>query len=137
MHLLECMCNIDTHNCQANPGSTLLMKIVFTSAGCEGCTKEGVNMTLVGTPLQIPEPRCKTVDLDHPNDVDYASKSTFVANGAEQNLGWENCWQVRLKNLLFSSFHISYLQGTFGWLCSRVHSRLDWRRNLESKEYLL
>ena len=102
-------CNIDTHNCQANPGSTLLMKIVFTSAGCEGCTKEGVNMTLVGTPLLIPEPSCKTVDLDHPNDVDYASKSTFVANGAEQNLGWENCWQVRLKNLLFSSFHISYL----------------------------
>ena len=74
------------------------MKIVFDSVGCDGCTKEGVNMTLVGTPLQIPEPRCKTVDLDHPNEVDYATKSTFVANGAEQNLGWENCWQVRRKS---------------------------------------
>ena len=51
-------------------------------------------MTLVGSPNQIPEPKCKTVDLDHPSEVDFAAKSTFIANAAEQNLGWENCWQV-------------------------------------------
>jgi len=106
-------CNIDSHNCQANPGYTLLTKIVFTSDGCDGCTKEGVNMTLVGTPLAIPEPRCKTVDLDHPNEVDYVTKSTFLANGAEQNLGWENCWQGPLDGYIQESTVVWTGEGTW------------------------
>ena len=94
-------------------------------------------MTLVGTPLAIPEPRCKTVDLDHPNEVDYVTKSTFLANGAEQNLGWENCWQVKrysFQHLIFTSL---FFTGTFGWLHTRVYCSLDWRGNLEAQEYLL
>ena len=87
-------CNVDTHNCQASQGSTLLTKIVFSSKGCEGCTTEGVNMTLAGDSIITPQPRCKTVDLDHPGQVDFAAKSTFIANAEEQNMGWENCWQV-------------------------------------------
>merc|ERR1711997_602982 len=93
-------CNVDTHNCQASQGSTLLTQIVFSSKGCEGCTREGVNMTLAGDSNQIPQPRCKTVDLDHPDQVDFAAKSTFDATPAEQNMGWENCWQVRHQRQL-------------------------------------
>ena len=74
--------------------------IVFNSKGCDGCTREGVNMTLAGDSDQIPQPRCKTVDLDHPNQVDFATKSTFIANAEEQNIGWENCWQVSQSEIL-------------------------------------
>ena len=52
-------------------------------------------MTLVGDSIIVPQPRCKTVDLDHPDQVDFAAKGTFIADGSEQNLGWENCWQVK------------------------------------------
>ena len=51
-------------------------------------------MTLAGDSIITPQPRCKTVDLDHPTEVDFAAKSTFIANAEEQNIGWENCWQV-------------------------------------------
>jgi len=96
-------CNVDTHNCQASPGSTLLTKIVFTSKGCNGCTKEGVNMTLAGDSIIVPQPRCKTVDLDHPSQDDFTAKSTFIANAQEQNLGWENCWQGALEGRIEQS----------------------------------
>ena len=54
-------------------------------------------MTIVGDSVIDPQPRCKTVDLDHPNQVDFAAKSTFNvdADHSEQNLGWGNCWKVR------------------------------------------
>ena len=57
-------------------------------------------MTLAGDSNQIPQPRCKTVDLDHLNQVDFAAKSTFIANAEEQNIGWENCWQVSQSEIL-------------------------------------
>ena len=51
-------------------------------------------MTLAGDSINDPQPRCKTVDLDHPDQVDFAAKSTFNAVPEEQDMGWENCWQV-------------------------------------------
>merc|ERR1711953_1425707 len=96
-------CNVDTHNCQASQGSTLLTKIVFSSKGCNGCTKEGVNMTLAGDSIITPQPRCKTVDLNHPDQVDFAGKSTFTANAADHYMGWENCWQGALEGRIEQS----------------------------------
>ena len=61
-------------------------------------------MTLVGDSVIDPQPRCKTVDLDHPNQVDFAAKSTFIADPSEQNLGWGNCWQVR-RGIMSISYH--------------------------------
>ena len=60
-------------------------------------------MTLAGDSIITPQPRCKTVDLDHPNQVDFAAKSTFIANAEEQNIGWEDCWQV--SQSYFVGFH--------------------------------
>ena len=57
-------------------------------------------MTLAGDSIIVPQPRCKTVDLDHPSQDDFTAKSTFIANAQEQNLGWENCWQVSLVFIL-------------------------------------
>ena len=90
------VCNTETHNCQASPGSTRLEKLVFTSHSCQGCSREGLNMTLVGSDNLLPQPRCKTVDLDHPDIPDFQSESTFLATVAEQDLGWGNCWKVSL-----------------------------------------
>ena len=88
------VCNTETHHCQAQSGSTRLEKLVFTSHSCEGCTREGLNMSLAGSDMLLPQPRCKTVDLDHPDLPDFQSSSTFLANVAEQDLGWGNCWKV-------------------------------------------
>lgn len=60
-------------------------------------------MTLVGDSIIVPQPRCKTVDLDHPDQVDFAAKGTFIADGSEQNLGWENCWQGALEGRIEES----------------------------------
>ena len=90
----EPICDTETHFCNANPGATLLDKIVFTSSGCEGCSKEGVNMTLTGSDNLIDPPKCRTVDLDHPNQVDYVSRGEFNAQPAEQDMGWDSCYQV-------------------------------------------
>ena len=95
------VCNSATHSCQAKPGSTLLNTIVFRSLDCEGCTREGVNMSLVGDDIVLPQPRCKTVNLDHPDRLDFTSESTFRATIEEQNLGWENCWKVTDLNIGF------------------------------------
>ena len=100
-HLPRCpdglpVCNSVTHNCQANSGSTLLNTIVFTSLDCVDCTREGVNMSLAGDDIVIPQPRCKAVNLDHEDRQDFSSTSTFRATTEEQHLGWENCWNVRL-----------------------------------------
>ena len=91
------VCNTETHQCQAESGSTLLDKIVVTSHSCEGCITEGLNMTLAGNEVVVPQPRCKTVDLDHPNQVDFQSKSIFIASPEEQDMGWGNCWKVQLN----------------------------------------
>ena len=107
---------MDTHNCQASQGSTLLTQIVFNSKGCDGCTSEGVNMTLAGDSIITPQPRCKTVDLDHPDQVDFAAKSTFIANAAEQNIGWENCWQVTDQSQIYylAGLHHPFYPGGSG-----------------------
>ena len=89
------LCNSATHSCQAKPGSTLLNTIVFSSLDCVGCTREGVNMSLAGDDIVLPQPRCKTVNLDHPDRLDFTSSSTFRATIEEQHIGWENCWKVK------------------------------------------
>jgi len=94
------ICNPDTHICQANSGSILLTKMVFTSRGCEGCDMEGVNMTLTGTFLQNPSPQCKTINLDNPTNPDYTGTSTFLSTPSEQEYGWNNCWNGPLDGLV-------------------------------------
>ena len=89
------ICDGETATCQANSGSTLLTKIVFTSAGCDDCTVEGVNMSLTGDSTQFPQPSCETVDLDHPLQEDFLGRSTFSASPEELSIGWEDCWRVR------------------------------------------
>jgi len=69
------------------------MGIVFTSSKCDGCVKEGVNLTLTGSDNLLPAPLCRTVDLDHPDKADYVSRSEFLAQPAEQNMGWDSCYQ--------------------------------------------
>ena len=73
-------------------------------------------MTLAGDSIITPQPRCKTVDLDHPDQVDFAAKSTFIANAAEQNMGWENCWQVTDKSQIyyFAGLHHPFYPGGSG-----------------------
>ena len=78
-------------------------------------------MTLAGDSIITPQPRCKTVDLDHPNQVDFAAKSTFIANAEEQNIGWENCWQVSQSEILLC------------WFIITVLSRGLWREGLNSR----
>ena len=96
------LCNSATHRCQARPGSTLLQTLVFRSLDCEGCTREGVNMSLAGDDIVTPQPRCQTVNLDHPGRQDFTSSSIFRATTEEQNIGWANCWKV-IKIFLFFS----------------------------------
>ena len=71
-------------------------------------------MTLAGDSIITPQPRCKTVDLDHPNQVDFAAKSTFIANAEEQDIGWENCWQVSQSEILLCWFSSPSYQGGSG-----------------------
>ena len=71
-------------------------------------------MTLAGDSIITPQPRCKTVDLDHPNQVDFAAKSTFIANAEEQNIGWENCWQVPRRQILLCWLTSASYQGGSG-----------------------
>ena len=94
----ESVCNAETHFCQAQSGSTLLTKMVFNSNGCDGCTTEGVNMTLTGSIFVATPPECKTVNLDHPGTPDYVSKGTFLATHDEQNNGWASCYRVSSTN---------------------------------------
>ena len=129
------VCNLQTHQCQADPGSTLLQEIVFTSHGCQGCTREGVNMTLTGNEIILPQPKCRTVDLDHPDQVDFKSKSTFVATTEEQDLGWANCWKVRDVSLGASK--LLHIPGTTGGECDGVRGGLDRGGNLETSQHLL
>jgi len=93
----ESVCNAETHFCQAQSGSTLLTKMVFNSNGCDGCTTEGVNMTLTGSIFVATPPECKTVNLDHPGTPDYVSKGTFLATHDEQNNGWASCYRRGLE----------------------------------------
>ena len=73
-------CNLDTHICGAESGSTLLQLMVFTSNGCNGCDQEGVTMILTGSDNERPMPQCKTKDLDHPNVPEFSKgQTTFVA----------------------------------------------------------
>ena len=51
-------------------------------------------MSLAGDDIVLPQPRCKTVNLDHPDRLDFTATSTFNANIEEQHMGWENCWKV-------------------------------------------
>ena len=91
------VCNTETHHCQAKPGSTLLTTIVFSSQDCQGCTREGVNMSLAGSDIVVPQPRCRTVDLDHPGRDDFSYRSTFSTSQSEEIfMGWENCWNVSM-----------------------------------------
>jgi len=57
-------------------------------------------MTLTGTFLQTPSPKCKTVDLDHPNRVDFMDSSQFLSIPSEQNYGWKNCFNGPLDGLV-------------------------------------
>ena len=107
------VCNPDTHQCQPARGSTLLETIVFTSDSCQGCTREGVNMTLTGNEIILPQPKCRTVDLDHPDQQDFQSQSTFVASGEEQDLGWANCYKV-LAEVCGDYLSIVYVSGRPG-----------------------
>ena len=68
-------------------------------------------MTLAGDSIITPQPRCKTVDLDHPTQVDFAAKSTFIANAEEQDIGWENCWQVSQSEILLCWFSSLFIKG--------------------------
>ena len=107
------VCNTETHNCQAAAGSTRLEKLVFSSHSCQDCSREGLNMTLVGSDMILPQPRCKTVDLDHPDLPDFQSKSTFIANEAEQDLGWGNCWKAALEGRVLEAEVVWTGQGTW------------------------
>ena len=80
-------------------------------------------MTLAGDSIITPQPRCKTVDLDHPTEVDFAAKSTFIANAEEQNIGWENCWQVYINTSESDSIVLDYIT---------LLSRGLWRAGLNS-----
>ena len=51
-------------------------------------------MTLTGNEIILPQPKCRTVDLDHPYQQDFQSESTFEAKREEQDLGWANCYKV-------------------------------------------
>ena len=77
-------CNLDTHICGAESGSTLLQLMVFTSNGCNGCDQEGVTMILTGS-----DNGQRTKDLDHPSVPDCSKgQTTFVASKEEQEMGW-------------------------------------------------
>ena len=88
------ICDTETHYCNPQAGVTLLTKMVFTSSGCDGCSTEGVNMTLTGSEDFATVPECRTVDLDHPSTPDYTSKGVFEAIPSQQNDGWDSCYKV-------------------------------------------
>merc|ERR1712098_1018434 len=75
------------------------MGIVFTSEGCMGCATEGVDMTLTGSIFEDPTPMCKTVGLDNPMNIDYASRGVFEAEEQEIGWGWGTCYQSALTGL--------------------------------------
>merc|ERR1712050_641796 len=54
-------------------------------------------MSLAGDSTQFPQPSCETVDLDHPLQEDFVSRSTFSASPEEPNIGWEDCWRSALE----------------------------------------
>ena len=70
-------------------------------------------MTLVGSDNLLPQPRCKTVDLDHPDLPDFQSKSTFLATVAEQDLGWGNCWKAALEGRVLEAEVVWTGEGTW------------------------
>ena len=52
-------------------------------------------MSLAGSDIVVPQPRCRTVDLDHPGRDDFSYRSTFSTSQSEEIfMGWENCWNV-------------------------------------------
>ena len=70
-------------------------------------------MTLTGNEIILPQPKCRTVDLDHPDQQDFQSQSTFVASGEEQDLGWANCYKV-LAEVCGDHLSIVYVSGRPG-----------------------
>ena len=91
----EPTCDTDSHFCQEETeGHILLTEMQFTSAGCDGCATEGVNLFLTGNTLVAPPPQCRTVNLDHPSTPDYVSEGIFKAISAEHDAGWDSCYRV-------------------------------------------
>jgi len=82
-------------------------------------------MTLAGDSDQIPQPRCKTVDLNHPDQVDFATKSTFTANAADHYMGWENCWKGALEGRIEQSTVTWTGEGT--WMPESIC--YDWSKD--------
>jgi len=91
------VCMENTHVCSQDSGARLLRQIVFTSQSCEDCVKEGVDMTLTGTDLEIPQPMCKTDGLDNPQNIDYVLRGVFTAEEQEVGWGWGTCYQSPLN----------------------------------------
>jgi len=120
-------CNQDTHICQAKAGSNLLVELVFTSAGCDGCTTEGINMMLTGSTGSLHPPECQTVNLDHPGTPDYVSNGIFKAVPEEVDAGWNTCYRGALEGEI-SNAEVTWTgEGTwspksicFGW------TKADW-----------
>jgi len=118
----EPVCDTDTHFCNAQAGATLLTQIVFSSSGCDGCSTEGVNMTLTGSDNLLPPPKCQTVNLDHPSTSDYAEKGVFDAVPAQQNDGWDSCYRRGLEGEITEAVVTWTGEGTW----SPVSVCYDW-----------
>jgi len=96
--------------------------MVFTSAGCDGCTTEGVNMLLTGSTSLEQPPECETVNLDHPATPDYVSTGTFKAVPEEVDAGWDTCYRSALEGEISNAMVTWTGEGTwsptsicFGW----------------------
>jgi len=96
--------------------------MVFKSKGCDGCDKEGVNMTLTGSDSLASPPTCKTVDLDHPNQDDFSQTSTFNATTEEQYIGWDECYEAGLDGSVSAALVTWTGSGTW----SPVSICFDW-----------
>merc|ERR1719323_2678061 len=82
-------------------------------------------MTLTGSDNLIDPPKCRTVDLDHPNQVDYVSRGEFNAQPAEQDMGWDSCYQRGLEGEVIDAVVTWTGEGTW----SPVQVCYDWDKD--------
>ena len=99
-------CNVATHECSAASGSTLLTRIVVTTASCADCSSEGAEMRLTGLQDYI---SCHTNKLDHAGVQDYESRGDFfTVNDDKEEDGWGGCYEVRTLHYKWSMFTYFY-----------------------------
>ena len=97
-------CNVATHECSAASGSTLLTRIVVTTASCADCSSEGAEMRLTGRQDYI---SCHTNKLDHAGVKDYEARGDFfTVNDDKEEDGWGGCYEVRNTDSWSHCLHV-------------------------------